>query len=377
VRGRSPSGGATGTTTRRIGAVSGRPASRRTPEREIAQIVRPAGALQRGMTIRLRPSAFALFTVCAMLSRLAHAQHPEPQLTRAEQLRQAEVVVVKGSADHMEQVMERAKVKFVVVSPEELPQLPLHGQQVLMVNCTGEMSDAARERVRRFVTAGGFLYTTDHAVHYLLEPTFPGLLRYSGKTSEEAIFPMDIAVGSDRGLLNKINASGHPRWQLAGGGFLFDVLDQSRVEILMRSSAVAKRYRNDGILGVRFRVGDGQVIHVTGHFYTQPGQRPEVAAAGRAFEQLSTNVVDEKTADRPRLQGMYKVAPKRAMVMKAAPAPAAPSVATPSGKGEASTSATTKVKVLGTKGTYANVRDAEGNEGWVDTDSLDLPDAPQ
>jgi hypothetical protein len=329
------------------------------------------------MTIRMRLSAFALLAVCVTQSRLGHAQHPEPQLTRAERLRQAEVVVVKGSADHMEQVLERAKVKFVVVAPEELPQLPLHGQQVLMVNCTGEMSAAARERVRRFVTAGGFLYTTDHAVHYLIESTFPGLLRFNGKTSEEAIFSMDVSEGSDRGLLKKINDSGHPRWQLAGGGYLFDVLDQSRVEILMRSSAVAKRYHNAGILGVRFRVGDGQVIHVTGHFFTQPGQRPEVAAAGRAFEQLSANVVDEKTADRPRLEGMYKVAPKRAMVMKAAPAQAAPSVVPASGKGEASTSATTKVKVLGTKGKYANVRDAEGNEGWVDTDSLDLSDPPQ
>src|SRR5262245_55042493 len=108
-------------------------------------------------------------TVCALAAptRAAH-------LGDLERLRQAEVVVVRGSADHMEHVMQKAQVKYVVVDPEDLPQLPLHGQQVLMVNCTGEMSAAARERVRRFVTAGGFLYTTDHAVHYLLERAFPG-----------------------------------------------------------------------------------------------------------------------------------------------------------------------------------------------------------
>jgi hypothetical protein len=328
------------------------------------------------MQLPMRPAVLAL-CLCAMLPHLARAEHQEPQLSRDERLRQAEVVVVSGSADHMEQVMQRAKVKFVVVSPEELPQLPLHGQQVLMVNCTGLMSDAARERVRRFVTAGGFLYTTDHAVHYLLEPTFPGLVRYNGKTSSEEIFAMDVAETKDRGLLNKINASGHPRWQLAGGGYLFDIVDPSRVEVLMRSSAVAKRYSNAGVLGVRFRVGDGQVIHVTGHFFTQPGQRPEVAAAGQAFEQLSTNVVETKTADKARLDGMYKVAPKRAVVMKAAPTAAAAPVATPSGQGAASTSKATKVKVLETKGKYVNVRDAEGNEGWVDADDLELPSAPQ
>jgi hypothetical protein len=322
------------------------------------------------METHKRISALMLCLVCTALPAVAGAQPPDAWAVRAEQLRQAEVVIVSGSADHMEQVMQRAQVKFVVVSPDELPQLPLHGQQVLMVNCTGQMSDAARERVRRFVTAGGFLYTTDHAVHYLLEPTFPGILRFNGKTSQEHIFPMEVSSTADRGLLQKIGSNGHPRWQLAGGGYLFDVVDPKRVEVLMSSGAVAAQYHTSGALGVRFRVGDGQVIHVTGHFFTQPGQRPEVAAAGQAFEQLSANVVNEKAADKQRLDRMYNVTPRRAMVMKAAPAPAAAPVKSPSNARPASTSPVTKVRVLSKQGKYANVRDEEGNEGWVDADSL-------
>jgi hypothetical protein len=247
--------------------------------------------------------------------------------------------------------------------------VPLHGQQVLMVNCTGEMSAPARERVRRFVTAGGFLYTTDHAVHHLLEQAFPGYVKYNGKTSNEEIFAMETSAG-DRGLLKKIGASGHPRWQLAGGGFLFDVLDGQKVEVLMRSREVAARYHSSGVLGVRFRVGDGQVIHVTGHFFTQPGQRPEVAAAGQAFEQLSANVVSEKSVDRDRLEGLYNVAPKRPVAVQAAPEPSAPPVAAPTGSGTVQTSTTTRVRVLGKKGKYVNIRDTEGNEGWVDESAL-------
>lgn len=318
----------------------------------------------------MRRSALMLCFVCTALSGVAGAQPQESEAVRLERLRQAEVVIVKGSADHMEQVMQRAQVKFVVVTPDELPQLPLHGQQVLMVNCTGEMSAAARERVRRFVTAGGFLYTTDHAVHYLLEPLFPDIVRFNGKTSQQEIFPMEVSANADRGLLQKIGSNGHPRWQLAGGGYLFDVVDPKRVEVLMSSSAVAARYHTSGVLGVRFRVGDGQVIHVTGHFFTQPGQQPEVAAAGRAFEQLSANVVREKTADKNRLDGLYNVTPRRPVVLKAAPAPSAAPVQSPSGARPASTSPATKLRVLGKKGKYANVRDAEGNEGWVDADSL-------
>lgn len=285
-----------------------------------------------------------------------------------ERLRQAEVVVVRGSADHMEHVMQKAQVKYVVVDPEDLPQLPLHGQQVLMVNCTGEMSAAARERVRRFVTAGGFLYTTDHAVHYLLERAFPGYVKWNGKTSNEEIFSMEVGQ-TDRGLLKKIGSGGHPRWQLAGGGYLFDVVDKQHVDVLMTSRAVAARY-GSGVLGVRFRVGDGQVIHVTGHFFTQPGQAPEVASAGRSFEQLSANVAAEKVADNSRLETLYNVAPRRPVAMQSAPAPASAPVAEPSGRGTVTTAPTKKVRVLDKKGSYSHIRDDEGNEGWVPTDSL-------
>jgi hypothetical protein len=309
-------------------------------------------------------------TIAALLVAVAapaFALHPESNQSRMERLRQAEVVVVAGSADHMEQVLRRAQVKFLVVTPDELPQLPLHGQQVLMVNCTGEMSAPARERVRRFVAAGGFLYTTDHAVHHVIEKIFPGTIRWNHKTSNEEIFPMQTT--GERGLLKHVAASGHPRWQLAGGGYLFDVIDHQRVDTLMTSSAVGARY-GAPVLGVRFKAGDGQVIHVTGHFFTQPGQRPEVAAAGQAFETLSSNVVNEKREDKSRIDNLYNVAPKRPVTMQSAPAPAAPPVAMPAGEAPAATSSSRKVRVLGKKGDYANIRDAEGNEGWVPADSL-------
>ena len=295
-----------------------------------------------------------------------------PPLSRAERIRQAEVIIVRGSADHMEQVMSRANMKFVVVDPSELPQVELHGQQVLMVNCTGEMSAAARERVRRFVNAGGLLYTTDHAVHYLVERIFPGFIKFDGVTSTEQIFRMETS--GDQGLLQNVRTGGHPRWQLADGGYLFKVAAPEKVEVLMRSREVGARYGRP-VLGVRFQVGDGQVVHVTGHFFTQPGQRPEVAAAGRAFEQLSANVVREKRADNPRIDGLYNVVPKRDAIMRDAPAAAAAPIASMKdvagggGDGVVATPAS-KLRVLGHSGRYAKVRDTSGNEGWIDADAL-------
>ena len=174
---------------------------------------------------------------------------------------------------------------------------------------------------------------------------------------------------TDRGLLKKLGNGGHPRWQLAGGGYLFDVVDKQHVDVLMSSRAVAARY-GSGVLGVRFRVGDGQVIHVTGHFFTQPGQSVEVASAGRSFEQLSANVAAEKAADKPRLESLYNTAPKRPAPMQAAPEPAAAPVSQVGGRGVVTTTPSGRVRVLDRKGDYSRVRDSEGNEGWVPTGSL-------
>ena len=133
---------------------------------------------------------------------------------------------------------------------------------------------------------------------------------------------------------------------------------------------MAQRY-GSGVLGVRFRVGDGQVIHVTGHFFTQPGQAPEVASAGRAFEQLSSNVAAEKQADKlAPAAALYNVAPKRTVAMQSAPAPASPPVAAAERARRGVRGAGEEGARARRSGAYSHVRDDEGNEGWVPTDAL-------
>ena len=288
----------------------------------------------------------------------------------ADEVSHAAVIVVRGSADHMEQVLGRAKVQFVAVNPEDLPSLPLNGKQVLMVNCTGTMSAEARERVRRFVAAGGFLYTTDHAVKELIEPIFPNTIAWNGVSTAERVFPVKVrGTDKDRGLLSSLGGNAKEFWQTASGGYAVKVLDPKRVTVLMESDEVARAF-GSGVIAVRFPYEDGQVIHVTGHFYTQPGQQPEsVASAGRGFETFSSNVVSEKARDQGRIDSLYGADLKREVRLQSAPAPsAAPAQAMGAGSGVAARGA--KLKVLEQKENFTRVRDQQGNEGWVPSDAL-------
>lgn len=278
----------------------------------------------------------------------------------------AKVVVVKGSADAMEQVLAKAKVDFIVVSPEELPELPIHSKQVVMVNCRGEMSEEGRQKLKRFVTAGGFLYTTDHAVFELVQRIFPNTITWTGNTTDEEIVPVKLSgAEADRGLLNSLGGNAKELWQVAGGGYPVKVLDAKRVQVLMQSEVMEKKY-GSGVIAARFAWEDGKVIHVTGHFFTQPGQTPQQIAGGQTFETLSQNVVQSKAADSSRIDGLYNAPTKRAVKLQAAPAPMAEPVQTRSGEVQSGE----KLKKLETKGDYTRVRDQQGNEGWVPASAL-------
>lgn len=281
----------------------------------------------------------------------------------AARVAEAKVVVVRGSADHMEQVLSRAHVAYVAVDPSELPELPLNAHQVLMVNCTGDMSAAARERVRRFVAAGGFLYTTDHAVHQLIEPIFPGTIAWTGASTTEQIVPVRLHGNpDDRGLLANLGGEANEHWQLASGGYPFKVLDKSKVEVLMDSPSAAHQY-GAGAIAVRFHYQDGVVIHVTGHFFTQPGQTGAVAQAGRAFETLSANVVASKAEDEVRIDRLYSKHATAPAKLQAAPST--------SSAGGAAVAPGAALRELGRKDGYVQVRDDQGNEGWMPAAAID------
>ena len=84
----------------------------------------------------------------------------------------------------------------------------------------------------------------------------------------------------------------------------------------------------------------------------------------KAFEQLSANVVAAKRTDNRRINRLYNKQPRRKVTLRATPSAA-------SGAVPASQVTTqqldrrSRVRVLQKKKDYVQVRDEQGNEGWV------------
>jgi len=88
------------------------------------------------------------------------------------------VVVVSGEYDRVQDVLKEVGVPHIVVSPMALARTPLNAKQLLIINCAGSLGPQELEKVRKFVNAGGFLYTTDWALTRVKETSSSNLLKH-------------------------------------------------------------------------------------------------------------------------------------------------------------------------------------------------------
>src|SRR5437868_9910065 len=69
----------------------------------------------------------------------------------------ADIVVVRGEYDRVEDVLQTLNIKHTVVNPADVGALKLNAKQLLIVDCPGNLDASGIERVRKFVNAGGYL----------------------------------------------------------------------------------------------------------------------------------------------------------------------------------------------------------------------------
>jgi hypothetical protein len=307
----------------------------------------------------------------------------------------ADVVVVSGSYDRVQDVLRAVEVKHVVIPPHLLAKLDLLPMQTLMINCPGHVPADAIAKVRDFVRRGGYLVTTDWALK-LTEAAFPKTIVHNGRTTGNDVVPIHLHDANEPLLAHVKVMKDKPRWWLEGSSYPIHVVDKQLVRVLLSSEEMGQKYGETPI-AVAFRVGDGKVLHMTSHFYLQQsklvaeserqkgssfaksaglreddmkklkstGVDLDAVRAGElnsaySMQQMSTNLLVEKQkANRKLLEEKFK----RIVTgdVRLAPRPDAP--APPSAK---PTKAGYRVNVKASKGKKLLVEDLFGNEGWVD-----------
>ena len=193
----------------------------------------------------------------------------DPERARIlEQVETSDVVVVAGIYDHVESVLGALDVPHLVVQPHELDRLALRPEQLLIVNCPGQISPAAVRRVRAFVEAGGSLFTTDWALKHVIEPAFPGVLAFSRRPTPDDVVRIEVKDHENIYLQGVLDGQDDPQWWLEGSSYPITIVDAERVRVLITSRELEEKY-GEAPVAVWFRWGEGDVFHMISHYYLQ------------------------------------------------------------------------------------------------------------
>ncbi len=180
----------------------------------------------------------------------------------------SDVVVVRGSYDHVESVLSALEVPHTTVNPEDVGRLRLRPEQLLVVNCPGNVSPTAVARIRAFVEAGGSLFTTDWALKHVIEPAFPGVLAFQKAPTRDDVVRIEVRDPDNIYLQGVLDGQDDPQWWLEGSSYPISIVDHERVQVLITSHELGEKYGETPV-AVWFRWGEGDVFHMISHYYLQ------------------------------------------------------------------------------------------------------------
>ena len=207
----------------------------------------------------------------------------------------SDVVVVAGVYDRVESVLGALGVPHVLVQPQEVDHLDLRPEQLLVVNCPGQVSARAIKRIRAFVEAGGSLFTTDWALKHVIEPAFPGVLAFSKSPTPDDVVRIEVRDRDNIYLQGVLDGRDDPQWWLEGSSYPISVLDEERVQVLITSRELEAKY-GEAPVAVWFRWGDGDVFHMISHYYLQRTELRTERHAGSAAGYFAEKGVEMSAA---------------------------------------------------------------------------------
>ena len=203
-------------------------------------------------------------------------------------------------------MLQALEVEFTACEPSSLDRLTLHPEQLLVINCPGQISGAAVTKVRAFVEAGGSLFTTDWALKHVIEPAFPGVLAFNERPTADDVVRIEVKEPDNIYLQGVIDGQDDPLWWLEASSYPIRIVDHDRVKVLITSKELGEKYGEEPV-AVWFRWGEGEVFHMISHYYLQRTelrtQRHQASAASYFSEKgvrMSTRCGPSSTASRCR-----------------------------------------------------------------------------
>ena len=180
----------------------------------------------------------------------------------------SDIVVVEGCYDHVELVLGALELPYQTIQAGHLHRVHLRPDQLLVINCPGQLPAPEIVQVRDFVAAGGTLFSTDWALRNVLEPAFPGLVEFNERPTHDDVVRIDIIESDSPYLEGVLDADDDPQWWLEGSSYPIRVLDKEKVRVLITSRELGEKYGEEPV-AVVFNFGKGEVFHMISHYFLQ------------------------------------------------------------------------------------------------------------
>ena len=218
-----------------------------------------------------------------------------------------DVIVVTGNFDHVENVLKKLGIPHQLVEREKLKDFPLKPTSVLVFNCHNKdvLSSAALGKVGKFVSAGGYLFSSDWELQNVLLKSFPRTIGKGPLTEKKS-----VQVGiqpSEKNHAHSYLRDVFPRnpfkledfrWKIDSTSAILRIPPGGKVLSLVESTELAEKY-GAGAVAATFRYGRGSVLHVLSHFIAQR----DASGDGFALQQMLANFIIEKQKSRRQAKG--------------------------------------------------------------------------
>ncbi|PKK91036.1 MAG: hypothetical protein CVV64_04505 [Candidatus Wallbacteria bacterium HGW-Wallbacteria-1] len=175
-----------------------------------------------------------------------------------------QLIVVMGDYDKVEGIIARSNIRHTLVRPEEIPD-DLSRAQVILVNCPGNIPEWKFDAIRKFVSDGGSLITTDWALGNLIAKAFPDMISPNGLTTRNECIDIEKSGPPCRVTDFMMPQGSHPHWWLFGS-YPVTVNNPEKVNVFLKSEEFKAKY-NDSPVSAAFRWGEGVVVHIATHFF--------------------------------------------------------------------------------------------------------------